>query len=152
MWKFLFCASNLALKWKVWPLNGIDHLDIGPSFHLQKMGSIDRAVAIFLRPPRNSWKSGFRLNWPIVKISNWPNENSHSSVICRSINPIFLQMESNTYIYVVQWHIGAKLFILVPNLKHEVKKSRFWGPRIFRFFNFDSPWTGPLTFFDLKSF
>ena len=31
-------------------------------------------------------------------------------------------MEAKAYIYAVQGHFRAKLFILVPNLKHKVKK------------------------------
>ena len=31
----------------------------------------DRAMAIFVRPPRNSWKSGFRPNWPIGENFNF---------------------------------------------------------------------------------
>ena len=59
------------------------------------------------------------------RISRWPNDNGHSWVIFGSIDPIFLQVEAKTYIYVFQCHFGAKLFILAPNLKREVKNSRF---------------------------
>ena len=64
-------------------------------------------------------------NWPIwakarfSRISQWPNEKGHSSVNFGPIDPIFLQMEVKTFIYVVQGHFGAKLFILVPYLKRE---------------------------------
>ena len=40
------------------------------------------------------------------------------------LTPIFLQMEGKTYILVVQSHSGADIFMLMPNLKCEVKLSR----------------------------
>ena len=41
----------------------------------------------------------------------------------------------------------GQIFLFSVNLKHKVKNSRFWGPRIFSFFNFDGPRTRPKTFF-----
>ena len=64
-------------------------------------------------------------------------------VIFGSLDPIFLQMEAKAYICVVQFHFGVNLFILVPNLKCEVKHSRFLRSEIFLLFNFDGPWTEP---------
>ena len=55
-----------------------------------------------------------------------------------------LQMETKAYIYiyVVQCHFEAKLFILVPNLKCEVKILDLRSEN-FRFLNFKGPWTCP---------
>ena len=41
------------------------------------------------------------------------------------LTQFFFQMEAKAYIYVVQCHFEVELSILVPNLKCEVKISRF---------------------------
>ena len=129
----------------------MNHIDVGLSFHLaNKMGSIDPKIAE-LWP----FSLGLLKIWLSPKMANWrkgPNENGHSSVIFGSIDPIFSQMEAKTYIYVVQCHFWANLFILVPNLKHKVRNSRFRGLRNFRFSTSTAPVTDHRNFLILNLF
>ena len=122
IWNFLLRASNLALNEKFGPKMALNHIDIGLSFHLQKtLGSIDPKMT-------ELWAflfGQFEIA-PIGKFGQKPD----------------LVAEGKTYIYVIQCHF-TKIFFLVPNFKHDVNNSRFRVPRIFRFFNFDGPWTRP---------
>jgi len=79
------------------------------------------------------------------RISRCPNKSGH-----RSVNFGSIEMETKTCILVVQGHFGAKLFILVPNLKCKQKNPDF---EVREFFTFSTS-TGPghRNFFDPKPF